>query len=83
METLFKEIKEKRAAISQELQKDELNMGKITQLNNEIKISEAQALDHKLEGMLEVRKILTPEQFKKFMAKMGEWRGHYKKGERD
>jgi len=29
-------------------------------------------LDHKLEGILEVRKILTPEQFRKFMTKMGQ-----------
>ena len=50
-----------------------LNIGKITQINNELKILSAQMLDRKLEGILEVRKILTPEQFKKFMTKTEGW----------
>lgn len=69
MKTLFNDMKEKRAAMREELQRDELNIGKITQINNELKILSAQMLDHRLEGILEVRKILTPEQFRKFMAK--------------
>ena len=71
MKSLFSQMKEKREAIRTELQKNELNIGKITQINNELKILSAQMLDRRLEGILEVRKILTPEQFKKFMAKMG------------
>ena len=72
MKSLFSQMKEKREAIRSELQKNELNIGKITQINNELKILSAQMLDRKLEGILEVRKILTPEQFRKFMAKMGQ-----------
>ncbi len=78
MKALFSQTQEKRTAIRQELQKDELNIGKITQVNNELKILDAQMLDHKLEGILEVRKILTPEQFKKFMTKMEERQGQFK-----
>ena len=78
MKSLFSQMKEKREAIRNELQKDELNIGKITQINNELKILSAQMLDRKLEGILEVRKILTPEQFKKFMAKMGQRQEHFK-----
>ena len=43
----------------------------------------AQMLDHKLDGILEVRKILTPEQFRKFMAKMDERQGQRFKEKRD
>ena len=78
MKSLFSQMKEKKEAIRNELQKAELNIGKITQINNELKILSAQMLDHKLEGILEVRKILTPEQFKKFMAKMGQRQEHFK-----
>ena len=77
MKSLFGQMKEKREAIRAELQKDELNIGKITQINNELKILGAQMLDRRLEGILEVRKILTPEQFKKFMAKIGRWQERF------
>ena len=78
MKSLFSRIKEKREAIRVELQKNELNIGKVTQINNELKILDAQMLDRKLEGILEVRKILTPEQFKKFMARMAQRQEHFK-----
>ena len=69
---LFNQIKEKRALIRQELQKDKLDMDKINQANSELKKIEGQFLDFRLQGMLETRKILTPEQFKKLMAKKEE-----------
>ena len=78
MKSIFSQIKEKKEAIRNELQKNELNIGKITQINNELKILDTQMLDRKLEGILEVRKILTPEQFKKFMAKMDQRQEHFK-----
>ena len=37
-------------------------------------------LDNRLNSILEVRKILTPEQFKKFIGKMQEHKEHFKKG---
>jgi Spy/CpxP family protein refolding chaperone len=44
-------------------------------------------IDHRLEGILQVRKILTPEQFKKFIANMDGAPGHFKhdgeKGKRE
>ena len=83
MKTLFERMKEKKDALRMELQKDKLDTGKITQMNNELKKVQAQLLDQKLEGILAVRKILTPEQFKKFSANMDEPREHFKhrKGE--
>ena len=78
MKSLFSQMKEKREAIRRELQKNELSIGKIAQINNELKILDAQMLDHKLEGILEVRKILTPEQFRKFMTKMSQRQERFK-----
>lgn len=75
---LFEQMGEKTALIRQELQKDELNMDKIHQINTELKNLQAQILDERLEGILEVRKILTPEQFKKFIAKTQARPGHFK-----
>lgn len=83
MRSIFSQMKEKREAVRNELQKDELNIGKITQINNELKILSAQMLDRKLDGILEVRKILTPGQFRKFMAKMDERQEQRFKEKRD
>ena len=59
----------------QELQNPTLNMDKINQIQSELKASQAQMLDARLQGILEIRKILTPEQFTKFSAKMEEHKG--------
>ena len=69
---LRNEMKEKRDLLRQELQRDELNMGKINQTNNDLKNLQAKMLDDRLASILEVRNILTPEQFKKFISKMEE-----------
>jgi Spy/CpxP family protein refolding chaperone len=78
MKALFQNMREKTALVRQELQKEQLDMVKITQLNNELKQLQAQMLDYKLQSILEVRKILTPEQFRKFSAKMEKRAGHFK-----
>ena len=78
MKAMFNDIKEKRALVRQELQKDQLNMEKIRQINGELKSLQAQMLDYRLERILEVRKILTPEQFKKFISKIESRPGHFK-----
>ncbi len=74
---LFNQIKEKRALVNQELQKDKLSMDKINQANSELKKIEGQLLDSKLQCMLETRKILTSDQFKKLMAEKEEWTSHH------
>ena len=45
-------------------------MEKIDQINGDLKKMMAQMLDYRLERILEVRKILTPEQFKKFTSQV-------------
>ncbi len=78
MKALFSQMKEERLLIRDELKKDTLDTGKIYQINNELKKMQGQLLDYRLESILEVRKILTPEQFKKFAAKIEERAEHFK-----
>ncbi len=61
-----KNIKAKKEEIRNELQKQELNMEKVNEIHSEFKALRSKKADHRLKGMLEVRKILTPEQFAKF-----------------
>ncbi len=60
------DMKAKKEAIRNELQKEELNMENVYTIHNELKDLLIQKADHRLEGILEVRKILTAEQFRKF-----------------
>ncbi len=64
---LHKSIRAKREAMKEELQKQELDMEKIYKIHSELKDIQSNKADHRLEGILEVRKILTTEQFVKFM----------------
>ncbi|MDD5136002.1 MAG: Spy/CpxP family protein refolding chaperone [Candidatus Omnitrophica bacterium] len=76
MKATFDQIKEKKNAMREELQKATLDMGKITQINNDLKKLESDMLDQRLQSILGVRHILSPEQFKKFSEKMKEHKGH-------
>jgi len=64
---LNEHIRGKKEELRKELQKQELQMEKINQLHSELKVLLGQREDHRLEHILEVRKILTPEQLKKFL----------------
>jgi Spy/CpxP family protein refolding chaperone len=57
---------QKRDALRDELEKNDLDMAKIKALNAEIKDVGGQLVDHRLNSVLEVRQILTADQFKKF-----------------
>ena len=65
-EEIRKSLKTKREEIRNELQKQELNMEKINKTHSELKDLRSKTADLRLEGILEVRNILTTEQFKKF-----------------
>ncbi len=64
---IYKNIKAKREEIREELQKQDFDMKKIKKIHSELKSVYSRKADHRLEGILEVRKILTTEQFAKFM----------------
>ena len=53
-------------ALRAELEKSDLDMNKVQALHQVLKEARNKLADHRLNGILEVRKILTPEQFKKF-----------------
>jgi len=59
-------IKAKRKLIRDELEKESINEARVRQLHNEIKALNAQKADARLNGILEARKNLTADQFKKF-----------------
>lgn len=74
MVSLRRQMREKMTMIRQELQKNDMDMAVITRINNELKVLQSDILDRRLESILGVRKILTPEQFKKFTQNMEEGR---------
>ncbi|MBF0532066.1 MAG: periplasmic heavy metal sensor [Candidatus Omnitrophica bacterium] len=69
---LFQSMKDKMTALKQEVEKEPLDMNKVNQIQSELKTIQAQMSDQRLESILAVRKILSGEQFKKFMDKMEE-----------
>ena len=78
---LYYDMKKKRDEIKSELQKPELNMNKINQLHTEFKALVGKIEDNRLNSILEVRKVLTAEQFTKFMELMEKRRHGDKKWE--
>lgn len=66
--TFQKEMQAIRKEIGDETQKPALDMAKITELQTRLKELLARQADHRLEGILNVRKTLTPAQFTKFMV---------------
>jgi protein CpxP len=61
-----KEIKENMQALGEELKKPTLDLNKIKTLHSTTKDLRNKMSDQRLESILEVRTILTPEQFAKF-----------------
>ena len=76
---LMQEMKAKREALRAELDKPTLDTSKVKALNEELKALHNKMADHRLTAVLELREILTPEQFKKFQAKAQERRGQWEK----
>ena len=68
MKTSFEKKRSLREAMRQELMKTELDMSKIDDLQSRLKTNHAEMTDHRLNSILEVRKILSPEQFAKFLS---------------
>ena len=66
MKALRSENESKREALRSELEKPDLDMGRINALKTDLKDVHNRMDDLRLDGVLAVRKILTPDQFKKF-----------------
>jgi len=81
----FENMKAFRQSLQAELMKPQLDMNKIKDIQYQIKALQGQMIDRHLDSVLEVRKILTPEQFSKFIeitGKHGFWHGRGGKEEK-
>lgn len=74
------QLKEKREALRLELEKPQLDMDRISAVHAEMKQIHDKLADHRLQGILEVRRIVSAEQFKKFHELMKERRHGRKRG---
>lgn len=87
MEVIVKEIKTKKEELQAELQKADFDEGKVKAIHSELKSLKAKMEDARLEKILEVRKVLTSEQFTQFMQMKEDWKGkkgrHHKKDKAD
>jgi len=70
MKAIWEQMKADRQIFQQELMKPQLNMNKINALHSRLKALEAQMADDRLNSVLAVRSILTPQQFSEFSALM-------------
>ncbi len=75
MENIRQAMKTDKQMLKEELMKPRLDSPKINAIHNQIKSLQNQMEDNKLDSILAVRTILTPEQFLKFVNLM-----HRKKG---
>ena len=79
IDKLLTAIKEKQAKLGEELNKPGATRASIQALANEIKSLQAKLTDSRINSILAVKKILTPEQFNKF-GQMTEKRQKERKG---
>ncbi len=78
---LREEKREKMEALRLELEKPDMDEARVRAIHAEIKDIQNKLADHRLQGVLEVRHILTPEQFKKFHDMAGpRWKDKDGKG---
>ena len=70
MKAVREQMKSYRQAFQQELMKPQLDMNKIHELHSRLKALESQMADDRLNSVLAVRSILTPQQFSEFAALM-------------
>jgi Spy/CpxP family protein refolding chaperone len=79
MEKAMLEIKEKREELKAALEQPKLDRIGLQKINDELKDAQNEMADQRLEGILYVREVLTPEQFKKFLSLAPEMKEHRRK----
>lgn len=79
MEKSMLVIKEKREELKGALEQPKLNRIALQKINDELKDAQNEMADQRLEGILYVRDVLTPEQFKKFLSLAPEMKEHRRK----
>ncbi|MCX6356885.1 MAG: Spy/CpxP family protein refolding chaperone [Candidatus Aureabacteria bacterium] len=85
MKGLEESLKAKRGELREEMDKEKTDKAKIESIGADLKRIEAQRIDQEISGILQMKEILTPEQFKKMSAMREEhkggkhgkkWKGH-------
>jgi len=80
----FKQIKANKEALTNELLQTKPDVNKINDLKSKMKALGAQMLDNRINSNLEVKKILTAQQFAKYLEiQKAKFDGRFHKGERD
>ena len=74
MKGLFQQMKTLSRSLNEELMKSQLDMAKVNSINTQLKTLQGQIADKRIDSIIGVRKILTPEQFSKFLALTEEMR---------
>ncbi len=74
MKGVFDRMRSARNQLNQELMKSDLDMTKVNEIQTQIKSLQAEMSDDRLSSILEVKKILTPEQFGQFISLIGKHR---------
>lgn len=74
---LWQDARAKREALKAELEKPNFDENKVKSLQASARAAQEKLQDHRLQGIIDVKKILTPEQFAKFQAIMKEKRGQW------
>jgi Spy/CpxP family protein refolding chaperone len=68
MKSTFEQMKSNREAFEAEIVKATPDMGKINDIETQIKTLQSQMVDNHLNSLLAVKKVMTPEQFAGYMA---------------
>ena len=68
MKTVFEQMKTNRDAFDAEIAKATPDMAKINDIQTQFKTIQAQMIDSHLSSLLDIKKIMTPEQFAGYMA---------------
>ena len=67
-EKLYSALSEQKKALKEELEKPESDNARIKQIADSIKQAQSEMVDERIRGILEVKAILTPEQYSEFKA---------------
>jgi Spy/CpxP family protein refolding chaperone len=68
MKSVFEQIKSNREALNAEIVKAVPDMNKVNDIQTQMKVLQSQMVDNHLNSILEIKKIMTPEQFVGYMA---------------
>ena len=79
---LFEKMRESQKSLAKELEKATSDKRAIRAIAKEMKKTQAKLVDHRISGVLRVKEILTPEQFKEFSKMISDLRRRGRRGGR-